>query len=93
MAGLASNIDQFGMSDDFNIQISGAFHQFGRHNACCAVAGGKCFVQVGHHSADGGISFNEIHFETGIGEIQRRLNTGDPAPLYQYRTGFFIFCM
>jgi len=48
--------------------------QFGRKDSYGTAIGGKGFVQLGHHPADGGGSLLEADQIAGIGQIQRGLH-------------------
>jgi hypothetical protein len=68
------------------VQMPADLDQFGGDNSHRAVVGGEGLVQLGHHSADGGRLFHEMHKESGVGKIQRCLHSGDTPTDNQHRT-------
>jgi hypothetical protein len=60
--------------------------QFGRDNSHGTVVGWKSFVQLGHQTADGRGLFNQMNQVAGVGQIQRRLHSGDSAAENQHRS-------
>jgi hypothetical protein len=42
-----------GVGQDFNVQVPADLDQFGRDNSHGTVIGWKCFIQLGHQTADG----------------------------------------
>lgn len=45
---------------------------------------------MGHHAADRGLPLDEIHLETGVGQIERGLHSGDSASLHEHRTDLLL---
>ena len=88
-ARLALQIGHFRESQDFDIKITRALDELWRNDAGCAIAGRECLVEPCHHSPDGGRAFDEIDFEAGVGQIERCLDAGNTATLYQHRSNLF----
>jgi hypothetical protein len=95
VAGLAQNLgfeaplfplkfQKLAVREKLYVQMPADLDQFGGDNSHRAVVGGERLVQLGHHSADGGRLFHEMHKVSGVGKIQRSLHSGDTATDNQY---------
>ena len=54
-----------------------------RQDALRAVERGEGFGQSGHLAADGGLALHQHDFMAGVGDIERRLDSGDAAADHQ----------
>ncbi len=81
VAWLAPQIGHFRECQDLNIQISRALDELWRDDARSTITGRERLVEPCHHSPDGGRTFDEIDFETGVGQIKRCLDAGNTAAL------------
>ena len=82
----AVQVGDFRQSDKFNIDVPADLDQFRRNNSHGAVIGGKCLVQLGHHTADGRRSVDKIYIKTRIRKVNGCLHSADSTPYYKYRT-------
>ena len=75
---------------DLHVGMTPHFHKLRGEDAGRAVIGGKSLVELGHDAADADPVLHEVHFHTGICEVQGRLNTGDARPDDHYRADFLV---
>ena len=64
--------------------------QFGGNDSHGAVIGGKSLVQLGHGAPNGRGFFDKIDVETGFGQIQGGLHTGDAAADHHHGSNSII---
>ena len=74
---LARNLFDLGKGQQFDIDMTPHFHQFGGENAHGTIVGGESLVQLTHDTADGSRFFHQINIIAGIGQIQCRLHSGN----------------
>ncbi len=90
IARLAIDTLHFRIGDDFNIGVPGAFDELRRLDAHGTVVGGEGLVQLGHLAAKGGRFVDQKDPESRIGEVERSLNTADPAADNKYITDISV---
>ena len=90
MTRRALQVRQLRQRQDFDIQVAGAFDEFGGDNAGRAITGRKSLVQMSHHAADGPIALDEIDLEPAVGEVQGGLHAGDAAALHKHCANHFV---
>jgi hypothetical protein len=84
------NAIYFGQGKQLYVNVPADLDQFGRKNSHGTVIGGKGFIQLRHHPADGAGFFNQIHIKTGISQIQSRLHSRDSAAYHHYRSDYML---
>ena len=67
------------IGENADILVLCGLHHLGGQNTGGAVQRRERLVDLRHLAADGGFLLHDIHGETGIGNVQRRLDTGDTA--------------
>jgi hypothetical protein len=58
--------------------------QFGGDNSHGAIVGRKGLVELSHHASDGRAFLYQVYQESGIGQIQGRLDPGNAGSDYHY---------
>jgi hypothetical protein len=89
IACITANIGNFRKRQQFDIDVPADLDQFGRDDSHGTVIGWECFVQLGHHPPDRARPFHEVDIETGVGQIQGSLHSGDTAADYHHCTYCF----
>jgi hypothetical protein len=79
IALFAFNALHFAECQQLDVDVPADLDQFRRYNSHRAVIGGKGFVQLRHHAADGAGVLHQVDIEAGIGKIQGGLHSGDTA--------------
>ena len=74
------------MGKELNVLMTPHFYKFWGDYTHGAVICRKCLVQLGHLAADGGRAFHQVNLDPGVGKVQGRLHTADPAANNHYRT-------
>jgi hypothetical protein len=77
-----------GKSMELDILMPADLDQFGRDYSHRAIIRRKGLVQLGHHAADGGRLFNDVHIIAGICKVKGSLHTGNATSDYYHRSNF-----
>ncbi len=75
---LSVKINQLGQGDDLDGRMAGHLDQPWRDHTGGTIVGREGLIQAGHDSAYGWTSIEEVDEETGPGQVQGRLHSGDP---------------
>jgi hypothetical protein len=67
------------VGNQLDVHVPADLDQFGRDDSHGTVIGRESLVQLGHDATDRRRFFQQIDVIPGIGQIQRRLHSGDPA--------------
>ena len=86
VAGLPLQGADLAQGDELYVEMAAALHQLGGEDAGGAVVGGEGLVQLGHGAADGRGALHQVDEEAAVGQVQGRLDPGDPAAHHQHRT-------
>jgi hypothetical protein len=85
IAFLAAKALDLGEREQFDIDVPADLDQFRRYDSHRTVVGGKGFIQLRHHAADGTGFFDQVDIVSRIGQIQGRLHSGNTAADHHYR--------
>jgi hypothetical protein len=86
MSNLTLYFLDFGACMNGNSRVALNINHFGGENAHRAVICRKCFIQLSHVPANSRFTFNQVHLDTMIGNIQGSLNSGNPGTYDNYIT-------
>ena len=86
IAGFAGHRQDFGIGQNFHIQVLTTIDQAGRDSTHGTVIRREGLVQASHVAADGRVLFYHVDLETGIGQVQRGLHPRNTATDNEGRT-------
>ncbi len=69
---------QLAVGEDGDLGVMGRGRHFGGGDTTGAIQGGKDLGEPDHLAADGGVLFDDGHRKILLGEIEGRLQPGDP---------------
>ncbi len=79
VAHVARDLLDLAVGHEGDVLVLRAVHHARREDAGRAVDGGEGLVQLGHDPADRGLLLHDGDLETGVGQIECRLDAGHPA--------------
>ena len=79
IADKALDIRDLGIGEDADLLVLRHIHHFRCQNTGSAIERREGLVELCHFAADGGLGLHDVDGETGVGDVKRRLDTGNTA--------------
>ncbi len=79
VADVALDVSYLAVGQDLDVGVLHGPHHLAVHQRAGVLQAGKGLVELGHAPAQAGLLFHQIDLVPGVGDVERRLEAGDPA--------------